>query len=186
MSARELFFGTGIIIAVSTVHLCCTGKVSSSGLRVMRNPECEGGFICLFGHVCWAGGFYLNNSTPTYRELDLPDRDQLHPCHREWGKQRLGARDEKNHGVVKTTESLKWSGYLPCESAFQSWGRLLSRHKQKRNAGNIHGASIRALNYTQLSVGQEEWPVPIETSEDNAILNTIQHENIISITILKV
>lgn len=89
----ELLLGSGVINGVATVCLCCTRaaawqEVNSSSLRMMRGPECEGGFICLFGHVCWAGGFYLNNSTPTYRERDLPDRDQLHPHHREPGRRR--------------------------------------------------------------------------------------------------
>ncbi len=113
MSGCELLFCLGVISSVASIHLCYTREaawqeVNSSGLRVMRSPECEGGFICLFGHVCWAGGFYLNNSTPMYREPDLSDRDQLHPHHREPGRERRrGTRDERNHRVVKTTESLE-------------------------------------------------------------------------------
>lgn len=38
----------------------------------------ESSFIFLFGHVCWAGGFHANNSTPVYRELELLDRDEVH------------------------------------------------------------------------------------------------------------
>lgn len=148
MSGCELLFCLGVISSAASVCLCYTREavwqeVNSGGLRVMRSPECEGGFICLFGRVCWAGGFYLNNSTPMYSEPDLPDRDQLHPRHREPGREhRRGTRNERNHRVVKTTESLKWSGYLPYELAFQSWVGLSSRQQWQRNTGNIHGASI--------------------------------------------
>lgn len=104
---------------------CLTGS-KFQWFKGDEKPWIGSSFIFLFGHVCWAGGLNLNNSAPVYREMELPDRDQLHARHRELGrKRRRAARDERNHGVVKTTESLKWSGYLPCELA---WVGLWSRH----------------------------------------------------------
>ncbi len=81
-------FLPGVMNYFAIVHLCCKDawqEVNSCGLRVMRGPECEASFICLLGHVCWAGVFYLNNSTPMYRGPDLSDTDQLLPLHREPG-----------------------------------------------------------------------------------------------------
>lgn len=66
----------------SSVSVLCKGDCMTESkfqwFKGDEKPWMESSFIFLFGHVCWAGGFHANNSSPVYSELEVPDRDEVH------------------------------------------------------------------------------------------------------------
>lgn len=74
----------------------CWQEANSGGLKVMRSPECESSFICLFGHICWASGFHIITQLTSTEYPDRPDRDHPHPWHSGPGRVQRSHRWEKS------------------------------------------------------------------------------------------